>query len=89
MSADLFDGLIVEMTRIAQEGSGNIVSMLESFEDRVREWELISLSKLRPSVLALEVDVLHPAVMCCGDIVGDVLLENHYVGVWQFFGIAG
>jgi hypothetical protein len=61
--------------------------MFQALEDVVGDRELRSLSELCSLGLALEMDVLHPAVMVAGGSLGDVLLEDDDVGIGDFFGI--
>jgi len=76
MSSDLLDDGVIKMARVTQEIAGNIVCMLDALKDIGRDRELGSLSKLGPLGLALNVDVLHPAVMIRGGSLGNVLLED-------------
>ena len=70
------------MARVAQEVASDVVGMLEALEDVVGDHgELITLPQLGPDILALEVDVLHPAVMVVGCSGGDMLLEHDDVRV--------
>ena len=69
MASNLFDDVVIEMTRIAQQSAGNVVGMLQTAKDGVLEWELTSLSKLGPLVLSVHVDVLYPAVVGAGTLV--------------------
>ena len=87
MSADLLDDGVIEVARVTQEITGNIVCMLKTFKDIGRKRELRSLSKLGSLVLVVEVDVLHPAVVIRGSSLGDVLLEDDDVGTRNFDGI--
>lgn len=89
MLADLFDSLIIKMAGVTQKTAGDIVRMLKSFKDGVREGKLSALSKLCPGVLVLEMDILHPAVVSCSDIVGHMFLEDNYVGIWKLFCTGG
>jgi hypothetical protein len=61
--------------------------MPQTFEDNIREGKLITLSELGPCVLTRQMDIPHPAAMGCSNIVGDMFLEDNYVGVWKLFGI--
>lgn len=63
MSSDLLNDGVIEMARVTQETTSDIVCVLDALEDVGCNWELRSLSKLCSDVLALEVDVLHPAVV--------------------------
>ncbi len=83
MSSDLLDDRVIEMARVAQEVPSNIICMFYAFEDIRRHGELRPLSKLGALILALQVDVLHPAVMVGGRCLGDMLLEDDDVGVWD------
>ena len=55
--------------------------MLDTLEDIGGDRELPSFSELSSKVLALEVDVLDPAVVVGGSSLGNVLLEDNDVGV--------
>jgi hypothetical protein len=66
MSADLLDDGVIEMPRVAQEISTNVICVLDALKDVGRYWELGSLSELGSNILAFEVDVLHPAVVIRG-----------------------
>ena len=67
MSADLLDDGVVEMPGIAQEVAGDLVGVFDAGEDVVdAHGELGTLPQLGPGVLALEVDVLHPAMVVVG-----------------------
>ena len=82
MPADLLNDRVIEMARVAQEVSRDVVGMLEALEDVVGDHgELATLPQLVPDVLALEVDVLHPAMVVVGRRRGDVLLEHDNVRV--------
>ena len=61
--------------------------MFQALEDVVGDRELRSLSELCSLGLALEMDVLHPAVVVGGGSLGDVLLEDDDVGIGDFFRI--
>jgi hypothetical protein len=87
MSSDLLNDLVIEMAGVTQEVPGNVVCMFQALEDVIGDRELRSLSKLCPLGLALEMDVLHPAVMVGGGSLGDVLLEDDDVGIGDFFRI--
>lgn len=87
MSSDLFNNRVIEMARVTQEIAGDIVGMLEALKDIGCNRELRSLSKLGSLSLAVEVDVLHPAVMIRGSSLGDMFLEDNDVGVGHFNGI--
>ena len=89
MSSDLLDDRVIEMARVTQEIPRDIVGMLEALKDVGRDRELRSLSKLGSLGLAVEVDVLHPAVMITGSSLGNVFLEDNDVGVGHFNGIRG
>jgi len=89
MSADLLDDRVIEVPRVTQELASDTVCVLETLEDVVGNRELRSLSKLGASVLALEMDVLHPAVVLRCQGVGDVLLEHDDVGVRNGLRIGG
>ena len=87
MSSDLLNNRVIEMARVAQEIPRDIVGMLEALKDIGCNRELRSLSKLGSFGLAVEVDVLHPAVMIRGSSLGDVFLEDNNVRVGYLNGI--
>jgi hypothetical protein len=63
MSSDLLNGRVIEMPRVTQEAIGDVVCVLETLKDIGSDGELRAFSKLCSDVLALSVDVLHPAVV--------------------------
>jgi hypothetical protein len=87
MSADLLDDGVIEVAGVTQEITSDIVCMLEALEDVGCDGELRSLPKLGSLILAVEVDVLHPAVVIRGSSLADVLLEHYDVGIRNFNGI--
>lgn len=89
MSADLLDDRVIEMPRITQEPASDIVRMLDPLEDIVCQRELGTLPQLGSDVLALEVNVLHPAVMVLSRARSDVLLEDDDVGIGNGLRIGG
>ena len=89
MSSDPLDHRVIEVTRVTQEATGNVVGMLDPFEDIGGEGELRPLSKLSSLVLVVDVDVLHPAVVITGSSLGNVFLENNDVGVRDFHRVRG
>lgn len=89
MSADLLDNRVIEMARVTQEVTGDIVCVFDAVEDVVGQGKLGTLPQLVPDVLALKVDVLHPAVVRAGRVGGDVFLEDDNVGIWNGLGVGG
>ena len=77
MSPNLFNSIIVKMTGIAQKASSNIVGMLEPVEDAGRKGKLVTFPELCPHILALYMEVLHPAVVSCSLLMADMLLEDN------------
>lgn len=75
------------MARVAQKAACNVVCVLDALEDVGCERELRSLSELSSPVLALEVDVLHPALMTRRCFIGNVLLEDDDIRIRYFDGI--
>lgn len=39
MSSDLLNDLVIEVSRVTQEIAGNVICVLETFEDVGGEWE--------------------------------------------------
>ena len=87
MSSDLLNDGIIKMAGVTQEAASDIVGMLDALKDIGGNRELRSLSKLASLSLAVEVDVLHPAVMIRGSSFGNVFLEDDNVRVGDFNGI--
>lgn len=87
MSSDLLDDGIIEMPRVTQEITSDVICVLDAFEDIGGNWELPSFSKLGSYVLAFEMDVLYPAVVVGGSSLRDVLLEDDDVGIRDFYRI--
>lgn len=79
--ADLLDDRLIEMTRVAQEATGDIVCVLDTLEDIGRDGELGALAELGPLALAGLVGVVDPELVVSGLGLRDVLLEDDDVGV--------
>ena len=60
------DDRVIEMARVPQEITSDIVCVFHALEDGVGKRKLPSLSKLCSYVLALEMSVLHPAMVSGG-----------------------
>jgi hypothetical protein len=84
MPSDGLDRLVIEMARVSDQSTDDVVCVLEAIENLLCEGELRSLPQLGAFALALCVDVLHPAVVLLGVAVLDVLLENNHVRVRQW-----
>ena len=85
MPTDLLDHVLIEVTRIAEHATGDIVGMLESSERFVDHRQLRSLLELCLAVLRGEVDVLNPAVVSGGEVLGHMRLELDDVVIWDLF----
>lgn len=87
MSPDLLNDLVVKVTGVTQQATGDVVGVLETLKEIVCNGELRTLAELGPLVLAGSVDVLDPGVV--GGRVGvlDVLLEDDNVRVWNLLGV--
>lgn len=75
MSADSLDDCLIKVARVTQEVLGDIVCVLHSLKDGLSERELRSFSELGSFILAVQMNVLHPAVVVRGGCLGDMLLE--------------
>lgn len=62
MPADLLDNALVEVSRVSEETTGNIVGVLESTEGS--EGQLGPFEKIPLGGLDLDVLILNPVVMC-------------------------
>jgi hypothetical protein len=79
--SDGLDGLVVEVTRVTEHATDDVVCVLETIKDLGCHGELRSLSQLHALALALGVDALHPVVVLLCVALLDVLLEHDHVGV--------
>lgn len=89
MSSDLLNDLVIEMTRVAQEVSSDVVRVFHALEDIAGDRELRPLSELGSLGLTVEVDVLHPAMVVAGGCLGNMFLEDDDVGVGNLYRIRG
>ena len=89
MSADLLDDRVIEMARVTQEVSGDVICVFETLEDIGGDRELRAFAELSSLAFACCVDVLHPAVMVGSLGLGDVLLEDDNVGIRDFLRVQG
>jgi len=89
MSADRVDDRVIEMARVTQEASGNVIGMFETLKDIFCDGELRALSKLCSHILFRGVDALHPAMVVGGSCLSHMLLENDDVGVGDLDRVGG
>lgn len=87
MPADLLDDLIIEMASVAQEVLANLVGVLQAAEDIVNQGDLAALLEVGANVLARGVNLLDPALVCRGRVLGYVLLELDDVRVGDRLGV--
>lgn len=87
MSSDLLDNILMEVTRVAHQGAGNVKSVLETEVELVPDAKERPLLQVNPLNLRL-VDVLHPAVMSRHRFGIDMLLEDDDVGVGDLLRVA-
>ena len=87
MSSDLLDDGIIEVARVSQEITCNVVCVLDSLENICGQGELPTFPELSSGVLALEMGVLHPAVVVRGSSLRDVFFEDYDIGVWDLYRI--
>ena len=83
MPSNLFDHIVIEMTRVADQTAWNVESVLEALEDRVHQGELGPFPKLHLGVLGLYMQVLYPVMVGSGSSCGNMVFENNYPGVWD------
>ena len=79
VSSDLLDDLLIEMSRVTQKASSDIVCVLKSTERCYRE--LRSLGQIPLSRLDLNMLVLYPIVMRTSCSVCNVFLEYNNIGI--------
>lgn len=88
MSADLFDDALIEVAGVTQEVTSDVIGMLDTREDILGvDGKLRALPELGAGVLALKVDVVHPAVVVGSGGMSDVLLEHDDVVIWHGLGV--
>lgn len=82
VSPDLLDGFFVEVAGIAGEAAADVVGVLQSSIDGIREGKLATLPQLElASLLAGSMDRVQPDVVVGGLVTVDVLLELDDVAV--------
>ena len=81
MSANLLDDILIEVTSVAHEATGDVVGVLEAVEDVIDHRGLRALAELGLCDLSLLVQALYPAVVLSGQVLGDVGLELDHVVV--------
>jgi len=64
--ADLLDDRLIEVTRVAQEATGDIVCVLDTLEDIGRDGELRALAELGPLALGGLVGAVDPELVVGG-----------------------
>jgi hypothetical protein len=89
MPADLLDNILIEVARVAQQSTGDVVCVFQTLEDRLLEWESATLSQLHPLRHCVGVDVLHPEVVVPRSLFRDMFLEDDHVGIGNFFRVEG
>ena len=79
MPANLLDDVLVEVARIAQQLSWDLVCVFQTVVDRLLERQKTSLPQLQLLGYRGVVDVLHPQVMILRTSFCDMLLEDHHI----------
>lgn len=87
MSSNLFKNIVIEMAGVAEHLPSDVICVSQPLVYLILKRELGPLAELGLALGRRQVDVLHPAVMNAGSMVGDVLLEHDKVGVWHFYGV--
>lgn len=85
---DLLDDILIEVTRVSEQGAGNVVGVLQASEALLNQRLLRPLLELGLAALGRQVDALHPVVVGGGQVLGDVRLELDHVGVGDVLAIA-
>lgn len=87
MSADHLDDVLVKVARVAEEGAGNVIGVLQTFVDIIQNGDLRTLAKLVASRLCSGMHILDPGVVSGGAPTAHVVLEDDNVRVWDLDGI--
>lgn len=87
MSADGLDGLLVKVTGVAEDATGDVVCVLETVKDVGSDGELGALLQLHAVGLGLCVDALDPVVVGLCVLMLHVLLEDNHVAVGNGLGL--
>ena len=74
------DDVLVKVTRIAQDRSGNVVGVLQSTEDGVDKGDL------GPLLEGARVQAVDPVMVLGRQVLGHVVLEDNDVRVWNVDG---
>lgn len=89
MSADLLNGLLVKVTRVSHNATGNVVCVLQAVEDVIDHGSLRSLLQVRLRLLLGGVEVGNPVVVLSSRVGGDVVLELDHIAVWNLLCVDG
>lgn len=81
MPADLLNGILIKVTRVAHQAAGNVVCVLQAVEDVVDHGSLRTLLQIRLGLLGGRVEVGDPVVVLGGQVRGDVALELDHVAI--------
>jgi hypothetical protein len=86
---DLLDDVLIEVARVAEEATSDVVGVLETVEDLVDHGRLRALLQVHLDLLGGGVDVLHPGVVVLRGFVVDMIFELDHVAVGDVFGVGG
>lgn len=89
MPPDLLDDGLVEVAGVAHEVLADLVCVHQSAEDVVDRRDLTTLPQLHALLLIGLVDVLDPALVVLGGLLGDMGLELDEVRVGDDLGVGG
>src|SRR3954453_9978777 len=81
MRSDLLDDVVIEMSRVSQVVSSNVVGMLQPFIDDSWKLKARSLAKLDLRILGLEMKVLDPSMVIFRGFFSHMVFEDNDVGV--------
>lgn len=89
MPTDLLDRVLVKVTRVAHQTTGDVVCVLQSVEDVVDHGSLGPLLQVRLLGLDGGVEIGDPVVVLSSQVRGDMALELDHVAVWNLLCVGG
>ena len=85
MSPELLDDQVIKVARVAQEGAGNVVCVLQAGKHIINNGYLRPLLEFELGGFGGEVKVVNPGMMGGSILVPNVVLEFYDIRVWNVF----
>ena len=74
VSPNFLDGVLIKMTRVAEDTAGDVISMSQTLIQAIDERDLRALAEL-----GRVMEIRDPGVVSSGGILGDMVLEDDNV----------